>query len=199
MTEGQLDFSDDSAEWSRWSIRRQLRHIAYVFFFYLGKLWGESLFPGRPILAAIDIDRAIREGRQLDPKRFQSPSAVLAKIGEAIAVVEEILGRESVEGLRRKSISRRVPKTMTWENGESVAAFWETMERLHPDGVRRDPKEPDTWWITLEASLREVYWEALTHLNTIQRLKRAQGLPTLAPVPKVGFLTRSEFSGEAIP
>ena len=42
-----------------------------------------------------------------------------------------------------------------------------------------------------------LYYEVLTHLYTIQRLKRAQGLPTRVVIPRVGYLTLPEYTGEA--
>ena len=41
----------------------------------------------------------------------------------------------------------------------------------------------------LEGSIRHVYFEEITHLFNIQRLKRAQGLPTVSDLPKVGYWT----------
>jgi hypothetical protein len=40
---------------------------------------------------------------------------------------------------------------------------------------------------TVEATMRHSYFEEATHLYNIQRLKRAQGLPTVAEVPKIGY------------
>ena len=41
-----------------------------------------------------------------------------------------------------------------------------------------------------------LYYEVLTHLYTIQRLKRAQGLPFRVVLPRVGYLTLPEYTGE---
>ena len=41
--------------------------------------------------------------------------------------------------------------------------------------------------MTLEATIRHVYFEETTHLYNIQRLKRAQGLPTVVDIPRVGY------------
>jgi hypothetical protein len=35
--------------------------------------------------------------------------------------------------------------------------------------------------------LRHLYFEEVTHLYNVQRLKRAQGLPTVVVVPRVGY------------
>ena len=59
-----------------------------------------------------------------------------------------------------------------------------------------DEQDPTRFHYTLEASLWMLYWEVLAHLYTIQRLKRAQGLPTRVTIPRVGYLTLPEYTGE---
>ena len=41
----------------------------------------------------------------------------------------------------------------------------------------------------LEATMRHIYFEEVTHLFNVQRLKRAQGLQTVSDVPEVGYWT----------
>ena len=41
--------------------------------------------------------------------------------------------------------------------------------------------------MTLEATMRHIYFEEITHLYNIQRLKKAQGIPTNSVVPEVGY------------
>ena len=60
------------------------------------------------------------------------------------------------------------------------------MIQAHPNGVT-PAEEPDKLVITLEATFRHMYFEETTHLYNIQRLKRAQGLPTVVEVPRVGY------------
>jgi hypothetical protein len=38
-----------------------------------------------------------------------------------------------------------------------------------------------------EGTVRHLYFEALTHLYNIQRLKRAQGLSACVDLPRVGY------------
>ena len=56
----------------------------------------------------------------------------------------------------------------------------------HPHGITLDA-EAGTETTTLEATFRHMYFEETTHLYNIQRLKRAQGLPTVVEVPRVGY------------
>jgi hypothetical protein len=41
--------------------------------------------------------------------------------------------------------------------------------------------------MTLEATLRHIYFEETIHLSNIQRLTRAQGLSTVVGVPRGGY------------
>jgi hypothetical protein len=52
---------------------------------------------------------------------------------------------------------------------------------------------PDKLVMTLEATFRHMYFEEITHLYNIQRLKRAQGLPTVVEVPRVGYWILDEW------
>ena len=63
------------------------------------------------------------------------------------------------------------------------------MQRAHPRGVRQDPHDVNTVWIDLEYTFRHIYFEHITHLYNIQRLKRAQGLPAKVQIPDEGYWT----------
>ncbi|GIX47769.1 MAG: hypothetical protein KatS3mg131_1980 [Candidatus Tectimicrobiota bacterium] len=63
---------------------------------------------------------------------------------------------------------------------------WQLMIQAHPHGVT--PAEaPGELVMTLEATFRHMYFEEVTHLYNIQRLKRAQGLSPVVAVPRVGY------------
>ena len=75
--------------------------------------------------------------------------------------------------------------------------FWRHVIQVLPRGAWVDEHDPRFIHYTLEASLWMLYYEVLTHLYTIQRLKRAQGLSTRVVLPRVGYLTLPEYTGEA--
>ncbi len=75
--------------------------------------------------------------------------------------------------------------------------FWRHVMQVIPRGVWLDAQDPTQIHYTLEASLWMLYWEVLTHLLTIQRLKRVQGLPTQVSLPRVGYLTLPEYTGDS--
>ena len=66
-----------------------------------------------------------------------------------------------------------------------------------PRGAWMDEHDPQFMHYTLEGSLWMLYYEVLTHLYTIQRLKRVQSLPTRVVLPRIGYLTLPEYTGEA--
>jgi hypothetical protein len=75
--------------------------------------------------------------------------------------------------------------------------FWRHVIQVLPRGAWVDAQDPQWMWFTLEGSLWMLYYEVLTHLYTIQRLKRAQDLPMRVVLPRVGYLTLPEYTGEA--
>jgi hypothetical protein len=77
--------------------------------------------------------------------------------------------------------------------------FWRHVIQVLPRGAWVDADGPQFMHFTLEGSLWMLYYEVLTHLCTIQRLKRAQGLPTRVVLPRVGYLTFPEYIGKALP
>jgi hypothetical protein len=44
LSDEQLDWQSDCWAWSKWSIRRQLRHMSSVFDIWLLQRWGDILF-----------------------------------------------------------------------------------------------------------------------------------------------------------
>ena len=74
--------------------------------------------------------------------------------------------------------------------------FWQQVIQALPRGAWIDPHDANFIYYTLEGSLWMLYYEVLTHLYTIQRLKRAQGLEPGCVLPRVGYLTLPEYTGE---
>jgi len=86
--------------------------------------------------------------------------------------------------LRRHTVAQAQQKTITLVPG--AHANMSHLQRAHPDGFAPSPADPTRWLLTLEGTLRHMYFEAITHLYNIQRLKRAQGLPVCVDLPRVG-------------
>ena len=86
-----------------------------------------------------------------------------------------ILSRETVGSLRSKE--------MQIEGGGP----WANYPQLYPSALRRDSVDASLLYVTLEATFQHRYYEHITHLYNIQRLKRAQGLAARVEVPFEGY------------
>ena len=122
LSDEELDFVSDRWEWSTWSIRTQLSHMASLIYRWLLIRWGDTLFP--------DGGHGVRD----------------------------------TQGLAQSDL----------------------MIKAHSTGFTVT-REPDKEIMTLEASMRHIYFEEITHLYNIQRLKRAQALPGVVDLPRVGY------------
>jgi hypothetical protein len=176
LTDGQLDFESECWEWSKWSIRRNLSHLASGDFRWLVVRWGDQLFPGGPPDIE-DLGSIVSSpfDRRLDETRYWAVADILKKLREGLDLSLSILSRETVASIREKEIPN--PR----------AGLWASFSNAHPWGVRPDPDNQGQVLISLEATFRHRYFEYITHLYNIQRLKRAQGLPARVQIPFEGY------------
>ena len=175
LTDEQLDFESDRWEWAEWSIRRQLSHMSSLIYRWLLLRWGDTLFPDGdhgvddvPAIADSDFDR------RMDETRYWKLDAIMEGLGGGIGLILRVLDEHSAGFLREHTVER------------ARSGQWELMEKAHPVGVLPSD-DPETALMTLEATMRHIYFEETTHLYNIQRLKRAQGLPVVVEVPRVGY------------
>jgi hypothetical protein len=176
LTDAQLDFESDQWGWSQWSIRRNLSHMASGDVRWLVQRWGEVLFPDGP--PEIDDLEGILNSpydRRLDERVYWDVPAIMGKLREGLALSQEVLNRETVGSIQSKEVP--VPY--------AADSLW--FSAAHPTGTRRDPDNPEQGFLSLEATFRHRYYEYLTHLYNIQRLKRAQGLAARVEVPFEGY------------
>ena len=174
LSDEQLDFQSDRWEWSKWSVRIQLSHMAALTYRWLAVRWGETLFPdgehGVEDLSVI----ADAADRGLDSSRRLEVGDIMTRLEEGINLAQRVLDGRSVGFLRGHTLFRE---------GQASSGSQITM-KAHRSGVTQTAGG-SVW--TLEATMRHVYYEEITHLYNIQRLKRAQGLPTVVEVPRVGY------------
>jgi hypothetical protein len=186
----QLDFDsqDPAQEWMWWSIRRQVSHIAWVLLVFSHRrchmfLWPDGNIP-RPIRWEDHTLSTMKVDRRLDETLYWELATLLDKVKLGVDWLTQVVTTVPVEALRAThSVHRGTP-------------FWRHVMQVIPRGAWVDETDPNHFHYTLEASLWMVYWEVLTHLYTIQRLKRAQGLPIRVTIPRVGYLTLPEYTGE---
>ena len=175
LTDEQLDFTSDRWGWSEWSIRFNLSHVASGDFRWLLQRWGEKLFTDG--LPEIDDWEGIIDSpydRRLDETKYWEVDDIFAVLRKSMDFVCSILEEETVDSMRSKELRSSVSGQLHWLEA-------------HPNGVREDPDEPPWGYINLEATFRHRYFEYMTHLYNIQRLKKAQGLEIAVDVPLVGY------------
>lgn len=191
LTDAQLDFDsqDPTQEWMWWSIRRQVSHMAWDLLIIAYKRCGTLLWPDcqapSPIrwqdhtpLAAMKFDR------RLDETLYWEMPVLLEKVQLGVTWISHVVATTPIATLRAMQTVR------------TGTPFWHHVMQVIPRGVWVDSHNPKDVHYTLEASLWMLYWEVLTHLNTIQRLKRAQGLPPRIAIPREGYLTLPEYTGD---
>ena len=176
LTDDQLDFESDNWEWSKWSIRRNLSHVASGDVRWLVDRWGAVLFPdGPPDID--DLDGIINSGydRRLDEEKYWAVPDIMAKLQVGLELCQQILERETVASIQAHEIEVPFQEGSIW------------FSPAHPRGTRRDPDNPGIGYLSLESTFRHRYYEYLTHLFNIQRLKRAQGLAARVEIPFEGY------------
>ena len=174
LTDEQLDFDSDRWGWSAWSIRRNVSHMASGDFRWLLQRWGERLFPdGVPHVDDLDSILSAEFDRRLDENVYWRIEDILAVLRRALDLSWSVLSRQTVASMRAQELPVNVGG-LPWAE-------------VHPNGVRVDPTDPTKADVTLEATFRHRYFEYVTHLYNIQRLKRAQGLTARVTIPFEGY------------
>ena len=177
LTEGQLDFTSDRWGWAEWSIRVQLSHMASLIYRWLLLRWGDTLFPDDDH-GVEDVQGLANSGfdRRLDDNRYWELPVIMEKLEQGIGLARRVLAQRNVGFLRSHTLVH------------DQSPQWELMIKAHPRGIELSD-QPGKGVMRLEASMRHIYFEEITHLFNIQRLKRAQGLRTVAELPRVGYWT----------
>ena len=180
LTAEQLDFESDKWGWSKWSIRRQLSHLASGNFRWFWQRWGLEMFPSGPPQnpPSPEETKAMTQSkydRRMDEDLYWEVEMILEKLLEGLALGQLILSNETAGSLRTKEFEFS-------DNGE-----WPWFYNVHT-GLRRDTEVQTKIWFTLETIFRHRYFEHITHLYNIQRIKLAQGLATSVEVPIEGYM-----------
>jgi len=180
LSDEQLDWQSDRWEWSKWSVRRQLSHMSSVFYSWLLRLWGDTLFPDGghgvdDVTALVEMVDRYWGQAAAQSRAYPELPTVLDALGGGIDLAQRVLAERSVGFLRSHTLVR------TGDRGPQQVL----MGKAHPTGVTRTDERRFT--VTLEWTMRHIYFEETTHLYNNQRLKRAQGLSTVVEVPRVGY------------
>ena len=174
LTDEQLDWTSDEWAWAEWSIRRQMSHMASLLFRWMVVRWVDTTFPnGDHGVEDVENVAVSANDRALDVS-YHDMAVILGKLREGIDLAQSVLAERTAGFLRSSTL-------VTEYNPERALVV-----SAHPYGITLDA-EAGTETTTLEATFRHMYFEETTHLYNIQRLKRAQGLPTVVEVPRVGY------------
>ncbi|MDA0770196.1 MAG: hypothetical protein O2821_08250 [Chloroflexi bacterium] len=174
LADQHLDFESDRWGWSAWSIRRNVSHMASGDFRWLLQRWGKRLFT-KGVPQVDDLDRILSTefDRRLDENVYWQIEDITGVLRRSLDLAWSVLSQETVASLRSKELRVNIGG-LPWAE-------------VHPNGVRVDPADPTQADVTLEATFRHRYFEYITHLYNIQRLKRAQGLTTSVNIPFEGY------------
>ncbi len=187
----QLDFDslDRDKEWMWWSIRRQISHIAWDALVFTRRRCAPFLWPDGNVAAPIvwehhRIGPSARFDRVLDETLFWQVPDLVDKARLGVSWLEQVVASQTIETLRATRESIRGTN------------FWKYVIQVLPRGARLDRDRPGYIEYDLEGSLWMVFYELSTHVRTIQRLKRAQGLALAVDLPRFGYLRLPEYWGE---
>jgi len=191
LSDAQLDYDDldPDREWMWWSIRRQVSHMAWDSLVFTYRRCGDLLWPaGDKPSPIVWEDHRLGSGkgwdRVLDEDLYWQVPDLIAKLEVGISWLERVVAEQPIEVLRGDLTSVH------------ATHFWKYATSTLPRGVDNDPAEPHKLRYTLEASLWMVFYEILTHIRTIQRLKLHQGLEPAQQLPRVGYLRLPEYWGD---
>ena len=179
LTEAQLDWTSDEYAWAEWSIRVQLSHMASLIYRWLLIRWGEVTYPdGDHGVEDVEGLGASPFDRRLDDTKYYDLPVIMEKLDEGVALAQRFLREHNMAFLRAHQVTN------------PLMGRWDVMIHAYPEdgGVSLDMDSNEVT-MSLEGTMRHIYYEETTHLFNIQRLKRAQGLETVSELPHVGYWT----------
>jgi hypothetical protein len=175
ISEETLDYTSIKWEWSMWSIRNQLSHMASLIPRWLITRWGKILFPNGDH-GFLDLEGITNSpfDRRLDDSKYWELHQILEILYQSIELTRQVLRTVDMEFIQNHRIIR------------NATPQWRMMSEAHSSGITVKG-EPASGSMTLEATFRHIYFEEITHLYNIQRLKKAQGLDIKVNIPKTGY------------
>jgi hypothetical protein len=196
LTEDQMTFARDEPVWARWSVEMQLRHMALLSCRWIARL-REPLEEKGYAVPEVDSGEVMSgNGRQIPASICPDTKSVLEFIGAHCVLGAEILGRESPEFLRATAGERVVdPEAHYSDSPGQPIDFARMAAALHPFGWEEISGRPGHFRVEAVAALRQIHWEILAHLRTVQRIKGLLGLPEKITLPHEGYLADPKFFG----
>ena len=179
LTEAQLDWTSDDYAWAEWSIRVQLSHMASLIYRWLLIRWGDVTYPdGDHGVEDVEGLGASPFDRRLDDTKYYDLPVIMEKLEEGVELTRRLLRERDIAFLRDNQVTN------------PLFGSWDVMIQAYPqDGGVSLNLQSNEVTMSLEGTMRHIYYEEITHLFNIQRLKRAQGLDTVSKLPRVGYWT----------
>ena len=172
----QLDYTSSEWGWADWSIRNQLSHMASLIPRWLLIRWGDTLFSNNEHgFTNLDSIANSTYDRRLNDEIYWEISEILEILNQSINLTISALKKFSPDFFKMSNSIPRDPNEQ-----------WKIMAEAHPSGVTLS-SDYKTSTINLEATFRHILFEEITHLYNIQRLKKAQGIPTISVIPFIGY------------
>ena len=191
LTDEQLDVDDLSPdkEWMWWSIRRQVSHMAWDALIFSRSrcgqfLWEDGIAPEVIAWADHRLGPNQKWDRVLDEDTYWDLEDIYDRWQIGIDWLNRVVTEQSIETLR--GATKTVHGT----------PFWSYVITTLPRGAAHDADDERMITYDLEGSLWMVFYEQLSHIRTIQRLKLHQGLPLAVDLPRVGYLRLPHYWGD---
>ncbi len=106
LTDAQLDWDDSSEEWSEWSVRRQVSHVALVYLYWFPRVWGKVLWPVNPPADPVDFRKAGVYDRRLDEEKYWKMADIWVKFEEGFGYMKKAIEGKSEEEMNSLSVTR---------------------------------------------------------------------------------------------
>ena len=192
LNDTQLDWTSTNYAWADWSIRNNVSHMASSLFRWFLIRWGHQRYAPSNVFSIPDMPTLYPDNipyeselsflaqvptRRMDDSRYWDMAVILGKLSDAINVVRTLLDRETLGFMQKHHI---IPEQV---------GQWKNLETMKPGTVYQDSSNPPRWCLTLEGTCWHLYYELVTHLYNVQRIKKAQGLPTRSDLPQEGYWT----------
>ena len=191
LSNEQLDFHDPSPdkEWMWWSCRTQISHMAWDSLVFTKRRAGHLLWPDGDIPEPINwLDHQMgpnsKWDRVLNPNKFWEVPDLIEKLEVGVSWLDQLVTEYTIDQLRSEM------QTVRGTN------FWKYVITTLPRGAEVSQEDSSSITYNLEGSLWMVFYELLSHVRTIQRLKTYQGLETKVELPRVGYLRLPHYWGD---
>ena len=196
LRDKQLDWTSEHYAWAEWSIRNNVSHMASSLFRWFLIRWGHQRYSSLNVFSTANIPVLYPENipyeselsflaqvptRRLDDDRYWDMPVILGKLSDGIDIVRTLLERETLGFMQTHHI---VPEQV---------GQWINLKTMKPGTVYPDTNNPARWCLTLEGTCWHLYYELVTHLYNIQRIKRAQGLPIKSDLHQEGYWTLTHW------